>query len=221
MFAEIAPTYDLANSIMSARGHYRWRAEAIALLNLKAGDAVLDLCCGTGDFLIATRPKIGNNAPLVGLDYCGPMLQIAAQKVDPATKLILGDATDIPFQDGAFDAITVGWGLRNVPDLETTLSEVLRVLKPGGRFVSVDMSTPEGPIGPISRWAYRISVPLLGRILRHPEAYAYLPKSTERFLSRRELAQKFTEAGLEGVRHHARFFGNIAIHIGTKPGGTQ
>lgn len=217
LFADIAPTYDLANSIMSARGHYRWRADACNLIGLKSGESVLDLCCGTGDFLTASREKVGESGRLVGLDFCAPMLEIAAKKLGGAADLMLADATEIPISDSQFDAVTVGWGLRNVPDLGKTLAEVIRVLKPGGRFVSVDMSEPEGPFGPVSRWAYHVSVPLLGRILRKPEAYAYLPKSTERFLTKKQLAAKMEAAGFTNVRVVSRYFGNIAIHWGVKP----
>lgn len=216
MFADIAPTYDLANSIMSARGHYRWREEACNLINLQPGESVLDLCCGTGDFLQAARKHVGPEGHLVGLDYCGPMLDVAAKKLDPQTQLTLGDATFLPFANDQFHASTVGWGLRNVPDLKATLAEVFRVLKPGGRFISVDMSQPTGPIAPISRWAYHVSVPLLGKILRQPEAYAYLPKSTEKFVSREELKAEFEAAGFKNVQYKSRFFGNIAIHWGIK-----
>lgn len=216
MFADIAPTYDLANSIMSARGHHRWRAEACSLINLQAGETLLDLCCGTGDFLTAAEKHVGPTGKLVGLDYCAPMLEIAAKKVSPQTQLTLGDATYLPFENAQFDAITVGWGLRNVPNLKQTLQEVFRVLKQGGRLICIDMSQPAGPLGPISRWGYHIIVPILGRILRQPEAYAYLPKSTEQFLSRQELKDAFEQAGFSQVQFKTRFFGNIAIHWGTK-----
>lgn len=216
MFADIAPTYDLANSIMSARGHYRWRDEACELISLQPGESVLDICCGTGDFLHAARKKVGESGNLIGLDYCEPMLAVAAKKLDPKVKLTLGDATYLPFADQQFNAVTVGWGLRNVPDLEATLKEVFRVLKPGGRFISIDMSQPNGPIAPISRWAYHVSVPLLGKILRQPEAYAYLPKSTVKFVSREELKTAFESAGFKSVQFKSKFFGNIAIHWGIK-----
>lgn len=216
MFADIAPTYDLANSIMSAKGHHRWRNEACALIGLKSGDSVLDLCCGTGDFLVSAEKYVGDSGQLIGLDYCSPMLDVAAGKVRPGTQLTLGDATFLPFESQRFDAVTVGWGLRNVPDLNQTMAEVVRVLKPGGKFVCIDMSQPAGPLGPVSRWAYHVMVPLLGRILRQPEAYAYLPKSTEQFLSRDELKQAFELAGFSEVQYKTRFFGNIAIHWGVK-----
>lgn len=216
MFADIAPTYDLANSIMSARGHFRWRNEACDLIELLPGEKVLDLCCGTGDFLIAARRRVTDSGQLVGLDYCAPMLDVAARKVDSATQLTLGDATYLPFADGQFDAVTVGWGLRNVPDLRASLLEVNRVLRIGGRFVCVDMSQPVGILGPISKWAYHVSVPLLGWILRQPEAYAYLPKSTDKFVTRLELKNEFERAGFENVQVKSRYFGNIAIHYGVK-----
>ncbi|MBL8068793.1 MAG: ubiquinone/menaquinone biosynthesis methyltransferase [Armatimonadetes bacterium] len=216
LFADIAPTYDLANSIMSARGHYRWRAEACRLIGLTDGESVLDLCCGTGDFLVAAKAAVGQKGSVAGLDFCAPMLAIAAQKLAGSADLMLADATELPIASSQFDAVTVGWGLRNVPDIGKTLREAARVLKPGGRFVSVDMSEPKGFFGPVSRWAYHVSVPLLGRILRKPEAYAYLPKSTERFMDRQQLTKEIEAAGFTRVHSTSRFFGNIAIHWGVK-----
>jgi len=216
MFAGIAPTYDLANSIMSANGHLRWRRLAVAQINLQPGESVLDLCCGTGDFLIAARERTGASGQLIGLDFCQPMLDVAAKKVDSATKLTLGDATELPFVDEQFDAITVGWGLRNVPDLAAALSESARVLKPGGRFITVDMAQPRGALGPISRWMYHVTVPLLGRILGQADAYAYLPKSTEKFVSREELKTAMESAGFTNVQMKSLYFGNICMHWGAK-----
>ncbi|QYK52403.1 MAG: bifunctional demethylmenaquinone methyltransferase/2-methoxy-6-polyprenyl-1,4-benzoquinol methylase UbiE [Fimbriimonadaceae bacterium] len=216
MFAGIAPTYDLANSIMSAKGHLRWRRMAVCLINLQPGESVLDLCCGTGDFLIAARELTGPTGQLIGLDFCQPMLDVAAKKVDSAIQLTLGDATELPFADRQFDAITVGWGLRNVPDLAAALAESARVLKPGGRFITVDMAQPSGPLGPISRWMYHVTVPLLGRILGQADAYAYLPKSTEKFVSREELKSVMESAGFKDVQMKSLYFGNICMHWGVK-----
>lgn len=216
MFAEIAPTYDLANSIMSARRHYKWRQKAVAQINLQAGESVLDLCCGTGDFLLAARERVGVSGQLVGLDFCRPMLDVAAKKIDGSTQLALGDATVLPFASSSFNAVTVGWGLRNVPDLKAALAESFRVLKLGGRFITVDMAEPEGWHGPISRKVYHVIIPILGRILGKAEAYAYLPKSTEKFVSRQSLKDALLATGYTDIEMKNFCFGNICMMWGVK-----
>ena len=216
MFAKIAPTYDAANTIMSAWGHHRWRRQAVKAIALKPGESVLDICCGAGDFLIAARNRIGPEAQAIGIDFCAPMLEIAARKVDSKSRLALGDATDLPIADATFDAVTVGWGLRNVPDLDRALSEAVRVLAPQGRLVSLDMSRPKGIIGRLGNAGYHLIVPLLGRLLGQADAYAYLPKSTDQFLDAATLANRFRQAGLRDVKYRTFFFGLIAMHWGVK-----
>ncbi len=216
MFAQIAPTYDAANSIMSAWGHKRWRSQAVAQIDLKLGESVLDVCCGTGDFLIAARERIGPDTSALGVDFCAPMLDIAAKKVDPNSRLTLGDALDLPVASDQFDAVTIGWGLRNVPDVGRAISEIARVLRPGGRFVCLDMSRPKGFMGRIGNTGYHVLVPLLGRLLGQRDAYAYLPKSTERFPDANELSQMFSEAGFTNVQYRPIFLGLIAMHWGAK-----
>lgn len=216
MFADIAPSYDKVNSVMSFSLHHRWRKIAVQKLNLKPGDQVLDLCCGTGDFFEPIRSAIGQNGRLIGLDFCLPMLKLAGEKFPSQAELIEADACHIPLDSQLFDGATVGWGLRNVPDLDLALSEVARVLKPGAKFVSVDMARPNGVIGKISEWVFHSVVPTLGRLIGKTAAYQYLPKSTLKFASRDELKQKFEAQGFENVQYQNLFFGNICIHWGQK-----
>lgn len=217
MFAAIAPTYDRVNGIVSFRMHHRWRSAAVRAIGLRPGERVLDLCCGTGDFFAPIRRAVGSSGRIVGMDFCLPMLEIAGEKFGDGVELALADATRIPVQDGAFDAVTVGWGLRNVPDLGAALREAARVLRPGGRFVSVDMTQPRTPvIGPVSAWAARTVCGLVGRLFGQGTAYRYLPESAERFASPDELSAEMAKAGFEDVQFRSMFFGNIGLHWGVR-----
>lgn len=216
MFAEIAPTYDLVNSLMCFRLHYRWRAKAVKSLHLSPGDSVLDVCTGTGDFLLPLREAVGAGAKVVGLDFCAPMLEVAAKKGIDA-ELGVADACSLPLQSTRFDGVTVGWGLRNVPSVETALKEINRVLRPGGRFVSLDMARPKGLLGTVSEGVCHGVVPILGSLVGKRTAYTYLPKSTLRFLSPKELAGMLLDLGFVNVWHKTLFFGNIGMVGGQKP----
>src|SRR5205085_759461 len=182
MFGDISSTYDLLNSAMTLRGHHRWRRDAVRMLAIKPGDTVADVCCGTGDF---GGPLSRAGAKVVGIDFCQPMLALAAKKPFNQ-KLSLGDATRLPLKSESVNAVTVGWGLRNVPDLQKALSEIHRILKPGGRFVSVDMALPKSAF---MRALVKNTIPIFGKIFGKSEAYTYLPDSTEKFATREELAQ--------------------------------
>jgi demethylmenaquinone methyltransferase/2-methoxy-6-polyprenyl-1,4-benzoquinol methylase len=145
------------------------------------------------------------------------MIQLATAK-KAANGLSLGDACRLPVQSQTLDAVTVGWGIRNVPDIDAAHLEIARVLKPGGKFVSLDMARPQNPIlGLSSKFAMNHLVPLIGRLFGKAEAYTYLPKSTEKFYSREELSTSMRGAGLVEVGWKNLFFGNVCIHWGTKP----
>jgi demethylmenaquinone methyltransferase / 2-methoxy-6-polyprenyl-1,4-benzoquinol methylase len=217
MFAEIAPQYDLLNSLMSLARHRRWRAFAVSVLQAKPGHRVLDLCCGTGDFILPIRKAVGPSGCVLGVDFCRPMLEVAQRKSVPGG-LALGDALRIPARPETFDGVTVGWGIRNVPDIDAAHREIFRVLKPGGRFVSVDMAQPRNGL---ARWASGIAthrlLPLLGALFGKRKAYTYLPKSTSNFLNRDELRASMEAAGFHSVRWRDFMFGNICVHWGSRP----
>ncbi len=216
MFAKIAPNYDRLNSLMSLSLHKKWREQAVNSLCLAPGDSALDLCCGTGDFLLPLRKRVGSQGTLVGIDFCEPMLQQAKSK-DSAT-LILGDATQIPLESATMDGVTVGWGIRNVPDIDQTHREIFRVLKPGKRFVSLDMAMPENSVvRGLSRFVGKHILPRLGARFGAEQAYTYLPESTVRFWDRQKLAESMKQAGFKDVGYRNLFFGNICLHWGTKP----
>ncbi|MGI8923805.1 MAG: ubiquinone/menaquinone biosynthesis methyltransferase [Fimbriimonadales bacterium] len=216
MFADISPTYDLLNSAISLRLHHRWRADAVKGLRLRAGDVAADLCCGTGDFGRALRNAVSPSGRIIGVDFCMPMLEIARHKPYDMG-LSLGDACAIPLRSSSFDGVTVGWGLRNVPDADAALSQIVRILKPGGRFVCVDMARPRSRISRgLSHFVFNMAVPAMGSLFGKREAYTYLPKSTDRFTTREGLAKAMRCAGLKNIRYEDRFFGNICIQWGEK-----
>lgn len=215
MFAEIAPHYDRLNGIMSLSLHKRWRRAAICAIGIAPGESVLDVCCGTGDFLSAMSPTLGQAGRAVGVDFAFPMLQIASRK--GAGNLALGDGCRLPFRDESFDAATVGWGLRNVEDIDLALVEIHRCLRPGGRFVSLDMAIPKnGILRSVSGFVGRHILPLLGRAVGSRTAYEYLPNSATRFDSPEQLAKRLLKLGFQDIKVRRFMFGNIAMVWGRK-----
>ncbi len=210
MFDRIAPVYDPMNRVMTAGLDVRWRRLAAARA-VRPGDRVLDAACGTGDFAVASlRAGAGR---VVGLDFSERMLERARRKV-PAVEFVRGDVLALPFPDGAFDAATIGFGIRNVADLELGLRELRRVLRVGGRLAILEITQPRGAMRPFfSLWFDRI-VPLLGKLLVGGEAYSYLPASVRRFPPADELAVLMRAAGFDDVRF--RFLGGsiVALHVG-------
>lgn len=217
MFNDIAQTYDLCNSVMSLRMHHRWRRIAVQMLNLQAGDTVVDVCSGTGDFFRPLRQTVGAEGLILGLDFSEQMLKGAAGK-DHAARQSLADACHLPVQSNSVDGVSVGWGIRNVPDIDAAHREAFRVLKSSKRFVSIDMAQPRGRfLRSGSRFMTHRMLPALGSLFGKREAYTYLPKSTEKFLDRTALEASMSAAGFVDIGHRDLFMGNICIHWGTKP----
>lgn len=216
MFADIAPSYDRLNGLISLSLHRKWRTIAVQMLELHPGDTALDICCGTGDFMIPLRQAVTSKGRVFGSDFCEPMLQGAVAK--GLQELSLGDACNLPFASECCDAVTVGWGIRNVPNADEAHFEIVRVLKPGGRFVSVDMARPHGLLlRAISGVLFNSIVPLLGTLFGKTDAYRYLPQSTQRFKTREQLDDSMMRAGFVNVTHRDLMMGNICIHYGRKP----
>ena len=211
VFTRIAPVYDRGNSILSLGLEHRWRSAAVAQAGLRPGDCALDLCCGTGAFLPLLRDAVGAGGRIVGLDVCLPMLQRVGGRRSGA-QLVLADACTVPTGPDAFDAVTVGWGLRNVPDLQQCLREAVRTLRPGGRLVSLDMAHSRG--APFA--ACTLMTRIVGAILGQRSAYGYLASSTAAFASPEALGAEFERAGFREVGHRRMFFGLIALVWGTK-----
>ena len=210
MFDRIASVYDLMNSVMTAGMHQRWRERAVDLCNNPA--KALDVATGTGDLAIALRER---GADVVGVDFAEKMLAIARTKA-PGIDFRAGNALALDFPDNEFDAATVGFGARNFDDLDRGLSEMARVVKPGGRVVVLEITTPQRP--PLSfffRLWFDSVVPLIGRLAGDPDAYEYLPNSVKRFPGPRDLAGRMVAAGMTDVRWILTAGGIIAIHAGT------
>jgi len=216
MFAEIAPVYDRMNAILSFTLHRKWRAFAADQLNLTLGNTALDVCCGTGDFMTELRKLVGPQGQVVGMDFCLPMLEGAQNK--QADPLSLGDACALPVKSESVNGVTVGWGIRNVPSIDAAHAEIYRVLKPEGKFVSIDMAIPNHPIlRGISKFMFQTVSPALGKLMGKGQAYTYLPASTERFSTRQQLADSMRRAGFIDVQYRDLMLGNICVHWGKKP----
>ncbi|HEX6697141.1 MAG TPA: bifunctional demethylmenaquinone methyltransferase/2-methoxy-6-polyprenyl-1,4-benzoquinol methylase UbiE [Solirubrobacteraceae bacterium] len=217
MFDRIAGFYDLMNSVMTAGLHHRWRARAADLAALGPGDSALDVACGTGDLAIELARRVGIGGEVIGSDFAEEMLERARAK-DPGLVWEWGNALELPYASGRFDAATVGFGARNFSDLDRGLAEMTRVVKPGGRVVVLEITTPRKP--PLSTF-YRVwfdhVVPLIGRLTGEQEAYTYLPSSVRRFPRPEGLAAAMQRAGLGDIRWILTAGGIIALHVGTKP----
>jgi demethylmenaquinone methyltransferase/2-methoxy-6-polyprenyl-1,4-benzoquinol methylase len=212
MFDRIASVYDLMNSVMTAGMHQRWRERAVDVARVGSGSKALDVATGTGDLAIALNER---GADVVGVDFAEKMLEIARRKA-PGIEFRGGNALALDFPDNQFDAATVGFGARNFDDLDRGLAEMARVVKPGGRVVVLEITTPQKP--PLSSffnvWFDHV-VPLIGRVAGDPEAYEYLPNSVKRFPEPRDLAGRMVHAGMTDVRWILTAGGIIAIHSGT------
>ncbi len=209
MFDRIAPIYDAMNRVMTAGLDRRWRAETASAV-VRPGDRVLDSCCGTGDLAVACVRAGGR---VTGLDFSERMLA-RARKKSSEVEWVQGDALELPFEDGSFDAATVGFGVRNLADLDGGLAELRRVLRPGGRVGVLEITEPGGRLAPFHRvWFDRV-VPLIGKVLPGGDAYTYLPASVRRFPGPDDLAGRLRVAGFAHVRYRLFAGGIVALHTG-------
>ena len=212
MFDRIAPVYDVMNRVMTVGLDRRWRKLAVKEV-VWPGDRVLDACCGTGDLAVEAERRGGR---AVGLDFSPRMLERARRK-SGAIEWVQGDALALPFTDGEFDAATVGFGVRNLADLEGGLRELERVLRPGGKLAVLEITRPRGILRPFFRFWFDVLVPLAGRVLPGGEAYTYLPASVRRCPGPDDLSALFESAGFEDVRYRLLGGGIVALHVGVKP----
>jgi len=212
MFDRIAPVYDLMNRVMTGGLDGRWRRLATRQV-VWPGDRVLDACCGTGDLAVEAERRGGR---VVGLDFSERMLERARPK-SGAIEWVQGDALALPFADGEFDVATVGFGVRNLADLEGGLHELVRVLRPGGKIAVLEITRPRGLLRPFFRLWFDVLVPAAGKVLPGGKAYTYLPASVRRFPGPEDLAALFVRAGFEGVRYRLLGGGSVALHTATKP----
>ncbi|HEU5064582.1 MAG TPA: bifunctional demethylmenaquinone methyltransferase/2-methoxy-6-polyprenyl-1,4-benzoquinol methylase UbiE [Gaiellaceae bacterium] len=209
MFDRIAPVYDAMNRLMTAGLDRRWRRETADAV-VSPGDRVLDVCCGTGDLALSAAEAGGK---VTGLDFSEQMLGRARAK-EPAIEWVSGDALALPFADGAFDAVTIGFGLRNLADGELGLAEMRRVLSPGGRVAILEITRPRGVLAPFYRFWFDGVIPLAGKVLPGGSAYSYLPASVRRFPDPRSLAKLMDEAGFDEIRWRLFAGGIVALHTG-------
>jgi demethylmenaquinone methyltransferase / 2-methoxy-6-polyprenyl-1,4-benzoquinol methylase len=210
MFDRIAPVYDVMNRVMTGGLDRRWRRITVEQA-VREGDRVLDACCGTGDLAIAARRA--GAAEVIGLDFSEEMLERARHKA-PELDWVQGDALALPFADGSFDAATVGFGIRNVDDLEAGLRELRRVLRPGGRVAILEITTPVGALAVFYGFWFDRVIPLLGKVLPGGSAYTYLPASVRRFPRPEALADLLAANGFGAVRFRRFAGGIVALHVG-------
>jgi demethylmenaquinone methyltransferase/2-methoxy-6-polyprenyl-1,4-benzoquinol methylase len=220
MFDRIAGSYDVMNSVMTAGLHHGWRRRAADLAEVGPGDRVLDVATGTGDLALELARRVGPDGAVIGSDFSEEMLSHARSKAASGTDAPVtfewGNALELPYADGEFAAVTVGFGARNFSDLDQGLREMTRVVRPGGHVVVLEITTPTRP--PLSTfyrlWFDRL-VPVIGRVAGDPAAYDYLPNSVKRFPGPHELAARMDACGLD-VRYILTAGGIIALHAGTR-----
>jgi len=216
MFDRIAPVYDVMNRVMTGGLDGRWRRRAVAKV-VWPGDRVLDACCGTGDFAVEAERRGGR---VVGLDFSNRMLERARRK-SGTTEWVQGDALALPFDDGAYDAVTVGFGVRNLEDLERGLMELGRVLRPGGKLAVLEITRPRGLLRPFFRVWLDVLVPLAGKILPGGKAYTSLPASIRRFPGPEDLSRLLEQAGFAEVEYELLGGGSVALHTAVRPDGER
>ncbi len=211
MFDRIAPVYDAMNRVFTMGLDGRWRKLAAAAV-VTPGDRVLDAACGTGDLALADRKAGGE---VTGLDFSERMLERARRKSDQI-EWVQGDVLALPFEDAAFDAATIGFGIRNVDDLDAGLRELARVVRPGGRLAVLEITRPRGVLRPFFRLWFDVLIPLAGKALPGGAAYTYLPASVRRFPGPDDLADALRRAGFTDVGYRLLAGGIVSLHVGRR-----
>jgi demethylmenaquinone methyltransferase/2-methoxy-6-polyprenyl-1,4-benzoquinol methylase len=226
MFDAIAGRYDLLNHLLSAGLDRRWRRRAVDALQLSGRETVLDLCTGTADLALAAADSRQRARRVLGIDFSGEMLKIGREKVrragsaGSAIDLIRGDAMRIPLASATVDAVTIGFGIRNVNEPLVACREIVRVLRTAGRLVILEFSLPQpAMLRHFYLWYFRQVLPLIGRVVsKHPSAYTYLPESVESFPSPKEFSQQLRRAGFGTVRAVPLTFGIVHMFVAVKDG---
>jgi demethylmenaquinone methyltransferase/2-methoxy-6-polyprenyl-1,4-benzoquinol methylase len=219
MFTRLAWRYDLVNDVMSFGLHRRWKRQTVAIALEGGRERLLDLCCGTGDIGFLAE-EMGSG--VTGLDFTLPMLAVARRRKRSSggrIRFTQGDALSLPFPEARFDAITVGYGLRNIADPEKALGEMRRVLAPGGRAVVLDFGKPENPVaGALYQAFLRTMMPAVGWLFHgDADTYLYIPESLKRFPAQRGVADLMRKVGFVNVRYENRLLGTMGINIGEAP----
>lgn len=222
VFQSIYKRYDVMNSVISFQMHKAWRKDTMKIMNVKEGAHALDVCCGTADWTIALAEATGPTGKICGLDFSENMLKIGEKKVQAQhfknITLTHGNAMDLPYKENSFDFVTIGFGLRNVPDYMQVLREMHRVLKPGGKVVCLETSQPTMPIfKQVYFFYFKHIMPIFGKLFaKSYEEYSWLQESTMNFPGRVELAKMFEEAGFKNILVKPYSGGVAAMHLGVK-----
>ncbi|MEK5039260.1 demethylmenaquinone methyltransferase [Sporosarcina sp. FSL K6-3457] len=220
VFEKISGDYDKMNSVISFNQHKKWRNDIMVRMNVREGAHVLDVCCGTADWTIALAEAAGTAGHVTGLDFSEGMLEVGRPKTEkhPNITLVQGNAMELPFPNNSFDYVTIGFGLRNVPDYLTVLKEMNRVLKPGGMIACLETSQTEIPVyRQLFRFYFKFIMPAFGKIFaKSYKEYSWLQESADDFPGKKQLAQLFTEAGFAGVSYKGYSGGAAAGHVGYK-----
>lgn len=222
VFEKISDNYDKMNSVISFQQHIKWRKDAMKRMDVKQGSHALDVCCGTADWTIALAEAVGPSGNVTGLDFSQNMLNVGIEKVKKLglshVNLIHGNAMELPFPDNSFDFVTIGFGLRNVPDYLQVLKEMYRVLKPGGMAVCLETSQPTlFGYRQLYYFYFRFVMPIFGKMFaKSYKEYSWLQESAREFPGMKELARLFERAGFTDVKYKPYSGGAAAVHIGLK-----
>ncbi len=223
IFTTIAPKYDLLNTILSFNRDKTWRKITVEKACLPQNGKGLDVCCGTGELAFEQLRQLSGKGYVVGVDFCEDMLSIAEEKTPNEyknkIKWVKGDATNLPFSDNEFDGATIGFALRNVPSIEKTISEMMRVVGPGGKVVSLELAKPSIPVfKQLYYFYFDYLVPIMGKLGIGKEGpYSYLPNSLKIFPHQSEIRDLFGDVGLVNPHYYELTGGIVAVHVGTVP----
>jgi len=220
VFETIYKKYDKMNSIISFQRHIAWRKDTMKRMNVQKGNQALDVCCGTADWTIALGEAVGIQGKVCGLDFSKNMLSIGKEKISkfPQIELIHGNAMELPFEENQFDFVTIGFGLRNVPDYMQVLNEMYRVLKPGGKVVCLETSQPTSAgYKQLYNFYFKNVMPLFGKLFaKSYHEYSWLQESTMSFPDKEKLAEMFKKAGFKNIEIKSYSGGVAAMHLGEK-----
>ncbi|NNU75371.1 bifunctional demethylmenaquinone methyltransferase/2-methoxy-6-polyprenyl-1,4-benzoquinol methylase UbiE [Clostridium estertheticum] len=224
VFSSIATKYDRLNTILTLNIDKLWRKKAIKLCDIKENDKVLDLCCGTGKMIKLECKAVGIDTEVIGLDFNKAMIDVGYKKLNKSLKnykfnLIQGDVINQPFEDNTFNIITIAFGLRNIPDKTKAISEIYRVLKPGGKVVCLELSKPELPIfRNIYNLYFNFALPIIGYLgTQDKAAYYYLRDSVNGFMTKVKLKEEFEHIGFDNTEFKSLTLGIASLHYGVKP----
>jgi len=219
MFDRIAAVYDPMNLVISAFQEPRWRHRLVAAANLRPGGSALDVASGTGKVAADLHRRVSPGGRVLGVDISPGMIDVARRRFAgrPGLDFVVGDALALPTEDGGFDAATIAFGMRNLPDYKRGFEEMARSVRPGGRVLCLEIARPRSRLARFMRWWFDRIVPVIGRLAGQGGAYAYLVRSVQDYPAPERIAEIMREAGLVDVSWHGLTGGIVTIHVGTVP----